>query len=159
MPCVLMAFIVTTVAMLRERTSGTLERPMSMPVGRLDPLAGYAAAFALVALAQTGVAAALILGPLGLDTSRSPALLLGLALDDGLEPATRPGAFGAAVAVDVAVVAGSVAVSPAWAPRRCGGATPWAPALRRPPAPGGRRRAPRARRCGGGRSGAGPRPP
>ena len=33
---------------LRERTSGTLERLMSMPVGKLDLLAGYGVAFALV---------------------------------------------------------------------------------------------------------------
>jgi ABC-2 type transport system permease protein len=77
-------FIVTSIAMLRERTSGTLERLMSMPVGKLDLLGGYGLAFALVALVQTGVLAAVTLGPLGLDTARSPWLLVALALANAL---------------------------------------------------------------------------
>jgi ABC-2 type transport system permease protein len=77
-------FIVTSIAMLRERTSGTLERLMSMPVGKLDLLAGYGVAFALVALVQTAVLAAVTLGPLGLDTARSPVLLVALALGNAL---------------------------------------------------------------------------
>jgi len=77
-------FIVTSIAMLRERTSGTLERLMSMPVAKLDLLAGYGAAFALVALVQTAVLAAVTLGPLALDTARSPALLVALALANAL---------------------------------------------------------------------------
>ena len=42
-------FVVTSVTMLRERTSGTLERLMTLPLGKLDLLAGYALAFALMA--------------------------------------------------------------------------------------------------------------
>src|SRR5437867_414591 len=42
-------FLVTSITMLRERTSGTLERLMTMPLGKLDLLGGYGAAFALVA--------------------------------------------------------------------------------------------------------------
>ena len=42
-------FLVTSIAMLRERTTGTLERLMSMPIGKLDLLLGYGLAFALVA--------------------------------------------------------------------------------------------------------------
>ncbi len=45
-------FLVTSITTLRERTSGTLERLMTMPLAKLDLLAGYAAAFALVAAAQ-----------------------------------------------------------------------------------------------------------
>jgi ABC-2 type transport system permease protein len=45
-------FLVTSITMLRERTTGTLERLMTMPLAKLDLLAGYAAAFALVAAAQ-----------------------------------------------------------------------------------------------------------
>ena len=77
-------FIVTSIAMLRERTSGTLERLMSMPVGKLDLLAGYGIAFALVALVQTAVVSAITLGPLGLDTARSAAILVALALANAL---------------------------------------------------------------------------
>ena len=41
-------FLVTSITMLRERTSGTLERLLSMPLGRLDLLLGYLVAFGLV---------------------------------------------------------------------------------------------------------------
>ena len=45
-------FLVTSITMLRERTTGTLERLMTMPLAKIDLLGGYAAAFALVAAAQ-----------------------------------------------------------------------------------------------------------
>ena len=77
-------FIVTSIAMLRERTSGTLERLMSMPVGKLDLLAGYAVAFGLVALIQTALVSIVTLGPLGLDTERSAWVLVALALLNAL---------------------------------------------------------------------------
>ena len=38
-------FLVTSVTTLRERTSGTLERLLAMPMGKLDFLLGYALAF------------------------------------------------------------------------------------------------------------------
>ena len=38
-------FLVTSIAMLRERTSGTLERLMTLPLAKADLLAGYALAF------------------------------------------------------------------------------------------------------------------
>jgi ABC-2 type transport system permease protein len=59
-------FVVTSVTMLRERTSGTLERLMTMPLGRLDLLAGYGVAFALVAVVQATVVSTLAFGALGL---------------------------------------------------------------------------------------------
>ena len=40
-------FLVSSIAMLRERTTGTLERLMSMPLAKLDLLLGYGLAFAL----------------------------------------------------------------------------------------------------------------
>ena len=46
-------FLVTSVTMLRERTSGTLERLMSLPLSKGDLLAGYGVAFALAAAAQS----------------------------------------------------------------------------------------------------------
>jgi ABC transporter DrrB family efflux protein len=49
-------FLVTSVAMLRERTSGTLERLLTTPMHKLDLLIGYAIAFALTALLQVSVA-------------------------------------------------------------------------------------------------------
>jgi ABC-2 type transport system permease protein len=60
-------FVVTSVTMLRERTSGTLERLMTMPLAKVDLLAGYAIAFALLAVLQAGVVSALTFGALGLD--------------------------------------------------------------------------------------------
>jgi ABC-2 type transport system permease protein len=60
-------FLVTSITMLRERVSGTLERLMTLPLGKLDLLAGYGAAFALLAAAQAAVVSALAFGLLGLD--------------------------------------------------------------------------------------------
>ena len=77
-------FIVTSIAMLRERTSGTLERLMSMPVAKLDLLAGYGFAFGLVALVQTALVSVVTLGPLGLDTERAAWILVALALLNAL---------------------------------------------------------------------------
>src|SRR3954469_21128869 len=48
-------FLVTSIAMLRERTSGTLERLLSTPLARLDLLLGYGLAFGLMAALQAGV--------------------------------------------------------------------------------------------------------
>lgn len=77
-------FLVTSVAMLRERTSGTLERLLSMPVAKGDLLTGYALAFGAVAVVQTSLAAALALGPLGLEVAGSTGLLVLLAVLDAL---------------------------------------------------------------------------
>ena len=77
-------FIVASIAMLRERSSGTLERLMSMPVGKLDLLTGYALAFGLLAVVQTALLAALSLGPLDLNTARSPWILIAIALGNAL---------------------------------------------------------------------------
>ena len=49
-------FLVTSVTTLRERSSGTLERLLSMPMGKLDFLCGYALAFGLVAAVQSVLA-------------------------------------------------------------------------------------------------------
>lgn len=48
-------FLVTSVATLRERRSGTLERLMTMPIAKLDLLLGYAIAFGAFAVIQVGV--------------------------------------------------------------------------------------------------------
>jgi ABC-2 type transport system permease protein len=61
-------FLVTSVSMLRERTSGTLERFLTLPVGKTDLLFGYGLAFTVAAVVQASVATALACGPLGLDT-------------------------------------------------------------------------------------------
>jgi ABC-2 type transport system permease protein len=58
-------FIVTSVATLRERTSGTLERLLTLPMGKLDFILGYALAFATLALLQALLASGVVLGLLG----------------------------------------------------------------------------------------------
>jgi ABC-2 type transport system permease protein len=62
-------FLVTSVATLRERTSGTLERLLTMPVNKLDLLLGYALAFGLLAMLQALLASGLALWVLGLDVA------------------------------------------------------------------------------------------
>jgi ABC-2 type transport system permease protein len=51
----IMMFLITSIAMLRERTTGTLERLMSLPLAKLDLLLGYALAFALLAALQGAI--------------------------------------------------------------------------------------------------------
>ncbi|HSI81363.1 MAG TPA: ABC transporter permease [Solirubrobacterales bacterium] len=58
----IMMFLITSIAMLRERTTGTLERLMSMPLSKLDLLAGYGLAFALVAAVQATITAGVAFG-------------------------------------------------------------------------------------------------
>ena len=61
-------FLVTSIAMLRERTTGTLERLMSLPIAKLDLLAGYGLAFALLAAVQAAITAAVAFGLLGVNS-------------------------------------------------------------------------------------------
>ena len=61
-------FLITSIAMLRERTSGTLERMLTTPLAKLDLLLGYGIAFGLAAAVQAGVACSVAYGLLGLDT-------------------------------------------------------------------------------------------
>ncbi len=77
-------FLVTSIALLRERTSGTLERLLTTPLGRLELLIGYALAFGLLAAAQAIVASALTLGPLGLHVRGSDGLVVVLAVSVAL---------------------------------------------------------------------------
>jgi len=65
-PMILM-FLITSIATLRERTNGTLERLMTMPMGKVDFILGYAVAFSVVALVQALVAAGVMLGLLRVD--------------------------------------------------------------------------------------------
>ena len=75
-PLVIM-FLLTSVAMLRERTSGTLERLLTTPIGKADIMLGYGIAFAVAAAVQAVVVSALAFSLLGLDTL-GPAWLVGV---------------------------------------------------------------------------------
>lgn len=77
-------FIVTSITTLRERTTATLERLMTMPIGKFDLLLGYAIAFGLVAVVQVLVAATVSLTWLGLEITGSVWLLLVIAVLDAL---------------------------------------------------------------------------
>lgn len=77
-------FLVTSVAMLRERSTGTLERLLTTQLGKADLLVGYALAFGLAAIAQTLLVSGVALGLLGLHLAASPVLVVALAVCDAL---------------------------------------------------------------------------
>jgi ABC-2 type transport system permease protein len=58
----LLMFLTTSVTMLRERTSGTLERLLTTPTRRVDLIAGYGVAFTAVAVVQVVLAATASVG-------------------------------------------------------------------------------------------------
>jgi ABC-2 type transport system permease protein len=73
-------FLVTSITMLRERTSGTLERLMTTPLHKVDLLAGYGIAFALLAIVQAILVSALAFGLLGLEIAGPKWLVVALAV-------------------------------------------------------------------------------
>jgi ABC-2 type transport system permease protein len=73
-------FLVTSVTMLRERTSGTLERLMASPLAKFDLLAGYGIAFAALAAVQVVAVSALAFGALGLHVSGPKEIVTALAV-------------------------------------------------------------------------------
>ena len=77
-------FLVTSITMLRERTTGTLERLMTLPLAKLDLLAGYEIAFALVAALQGAVVAGVAFLMLDLDVAGSAVVVVLLAILNAL---------------------------------------------------------------------------
>src|SRR4051812_11499000 len=77
-------FLVTSVTTLRERTSGTLERLLAMPMGKLDFLLGYAVAFGLLAAVQSALAVVLCVWVLDLSIVGSAWLLMVVAVVDAV---------------------------------------------------------------------------
>ncbi|MEU0794939.1 ABC transporter permease [Amycolatopsis sp. NPDC005961] len=80
----LIMFLIASITTLRERTTATLERLMTLPIGRLDLLFGYALAFGSIAVVQVALAAGVSLGWLGLDLAGSVVMLLVIAVLDAL---------------------------------------------------------------------------
>ncbi|HEX5541679.1 MAG TPA: ABC transporter permease [Micromonospora sp.] len=78
-PFVIM-FLVTSIAMLRERTSGTLERLLTTPLGKLDLLFGYGIAFGLAAAIQASIAAGVAYWLFDLTTAGSIGLVIAIAV-------------------------------------------------------------------------------
>jgi ABC-2 type transport system permease protein len=79
-----MMFIITSVAVLRERTNGTLERLLTTPLTKLDILLGYSIAFAVVAFVQASVASFIVITLLDVQIAGSLGSLLSIAVMSGV---------------------------------------------------------------------------
>src|SRR5215218_2284645 len=77
-------FLVTSVTTLRERSSGTLERLLAMPMGKIDFLLGYGVAFGAVAAVQSALAVGISVGLLDLDVQGPVWLLTVVAVVDAV---------------------------------------------------------------------------
>jgi ABC-2 type transport system permease protein len=77
-------FLVTSIAMLRERTSGTLERLLTMPLSRLDLLLGYGLAFGLAAAIQAVVTVTVAVTVYDLDVTGPVGLVVLIAVVDAV---------------------------------------------------------------------------
>lgn len=64
-------FLVTSIATLRERRSGTLERLMTTPLGKADFILGYALAFGLMAVLEAVITVTFAVVVCGLDVAGS----------------------------------------------------------------------------------------
>src|SRR3954447_5648949 len=83
LPFVVM-FLVTSIAMLRERTSGTLERLLTTPLARFDLLLGYGLAFGVMALLQAGITVTVATTLYDLDVAGSLWLVVLIAVVDAV---------------------------------------------------------------------------
>jgi ABC-2 type transport system permease protein len=70
-------FLVASIAMLRERTTGTLERLMTLPISKTDVLFGYGLAFGVLAALQAVIVCTVGFLVLGLEAAHG-AWLVGL---------------------------------------------------------------------------------
>lgn len=77
-------FLVTSITTLRERRTGTLERLLTMPLGKVEFILGYTLAFGLLAILQALVAVAFAVWVCGLTIKGSIWLLLAVALADAI---------------------------------------------------------------------------
>ena len=82
-PFILM-FLITSIAMLRERTSGTLERLMSLPISKPALLGGYAIAFGVLAAVQAAIVCTVGFTLLGLNADHGAWLVGVLAIGNAL---------------------------------------------------------------------------
>jgi ABC-2 type transport system permease protein len=69
-------FLITSITTLRERRSGTLERLMTMPLGKFDFIVGYTLSFGLLAIIQSLIAVGYAVWVCGLTISGSVWLLI-----------------------------------------------------------------------------------
>jgi len=78
-PFVIM-FLITSIAMLRERTTGTLERLLTTPLGKIDLLFAYGIAFGIAAAVQASVASGVAYWLYDLDTAGTKGLVILIAI-------------------------------------------------------------------------------
>lgn len=69
-------FLITSITTLRERRSGTLERLMTMPLGKFDFIVGYTLAFGLLSIVQSLIAVGFAVWVCGLTVSGNAWLLI-----------------------------------------------------------------------------------
>ena len=77
-------FLITSVATLRERQGGTLERLMTTPIRRADFVLGYALAFAVLATLQGLVLTAFAIWVCGMDAQGDLWLIVAVAVLDAV---------------------------------------------------------------------------
>jgi ABC-2 type transport system permease protein len=77
-------FLVTSITMLRERTTGTLQRLLTMPVAKLDVLVGYGLAFGGIAAIQASLVSFVGIGILGLTVVNGTLLVVALAIANAI---------------------------------------------------------------------------
>ncbi|MGY4857514.1 ABC transporter permease [Cryobacterium sp. AP23] len=77
-------FLVTSITTLRERRTGTLERLLSMPLGKGDLILGYTLAFGLLAVLQSSIAVLFAVTVCGLEIEESVWLLVAVAVADAI---------------------------------------------------------------------------
>lgn len=77
-------FLLTSISVLRERMSGTLERLFTTPIGKLDLLFGYGIAFGLAAAIQTTIGVGFAHWVLGMEADGSLWLIILIAFANAL---------------------------------------------------------------------------
>jgi ABC-2 type transport system permease protein len=77
-------FLITSITTLRERSGGTLERLLAMPMGKLDILLGYALSFGLLAIVQATLATEVAIHIYGLNIAGPEWFLIIVALADAI---------------------------------------------------------------------------
>lgn len=77
-------FLITSIATLRERSGGTLERLLTMPMGKLDLLLGYALSFGLLAIVQATLATEVSIHIYGMHVAGPEWFLVIVALADAV---------------------------------------------------------------------------
>lgn len=80
----IMMFLITSVTTLRERTSGTLERLMTLPIGKAQFITGYSLAFGVLAIMQSVIVSLVSIYLFGLEIHGSILMIVLIALVDAI---------------------------------------------------------------------------